>query len=313
MLWLILLLLPLLLRVVEGLAPGPPRVVVDVEVLAETLPLESAVTLESLQTLLPDGPWSSVDELPRHRYRTFDLARTFERVMCESKTYRAAEMVAILRLLFEERAASERSETAGPTVTATRPLTAGEVVENLDIILPRCTREWERSGFSFEDIDKAVAQRGKNYDEGLEGLQWRSDVLSALKDAAAKGFIDDEITVLTREGGLLQTALRQSTFETAPYLKTDMALATYASASHVVDLLDDLKAGRVFYLAASPSLALQVASCMMGTPQVHTFHCTWSRRWGGLKERPIDPNNDLGVAVLGANLRDFRRFIGLPA
>ncbi|KAH8057197.1 hypothetical protein JL722_6840 [Aureococcus anophagefferens] len=130
-----------------------PRVVVDLDVVADTLPLESEVYLETLQHLRPEGPWAELRELPDHRWRTFDLSAKFARVLAERRVARPAEATMILRLLFEEdevgkRALAARDDPSGqrwdgggwaPTEgdlagvrPGTRPLTAGEVVENWD-------------------------------------------------------------------------------------------------------------------------------------------------------------------------------------
>ena len=54
---------------------APPRVVVDLDVVADTLPLESEVYLSALQSLRPEGPARDQKNLPEHHWRTFDLAR----------------------------------------------------------------------------------------------------------------------------------------------------------------------------------------------------------------------------------------------
>ena len=160
---------------------APPRVVVDLDVVADTLPLESEVYLSALQSLRPEGPWRDQRDLPQHRWRTFDLARKYHRVLRELRVVRPADACMMLRLLFEEdevgrRAIAARKDPSGtkwegggwaPTEgelqgvrPGTRPLTAGEVVENWDEVLgPRCFARWrsEDKAFQLSDIDDAVA------------------------------------------------------------------------------------------------------------------------------------------------------------
>ena len=160
---------------------APPRVVVDLDVVADTLPLESEVYLSALQSLRPEGPWRDQRDLPQHRWRTFDLARKYHRVLRELRVVRPADACMMLRLLFEEdevgrRAIAARKDPSGtkwegggwaPTEgelqgvrPGTRPLTAGEVVENWDEVLgPRCFARWrsEDADFQLADIDDAVA------------------------------------------------------------------------------------------------------------------------------------------------------------
>lgn len=83
-------------RVVVGAAAtAAPRVVVDFDVLADTIPFESEVYLAALQSLRPSGPWASLEELPDHKWRTFDLSLKFSRVLAERKVVRPAEACTI--------------------------------------------------------------------------------------------------------------------------------------------------------------------------------------------------------------------------
>ena len=176
-----MLLLPATTLALSMQTQAPPRVVVDLDVVADTLPLESEVYLSALQSLRPEGPWRDQKNLPEHRWRTFDLARKYHRVLRELRVVRPADACMMLRLLFEEdevgrRAIAARQDPSGtkwegggwaPTQgelqgvrPGTRPLTAGEVVENWDEVLgPRCFARWRsesacrtkftsRSGFS---------------------------------------------------------------------------------------------------------------------------------------------------------------------
>ena len=177
----VMLLLPATTLALSLQTQAPPRVVVDLDVVADTLPLESEVYLSALQSLRPEGPWRDQRDLPQHRWRTFDLARKYHRVLRELRVVRPADACMMLRLLFEEdevgrRAIAARQDPSGtkwkgggwaPTEgelqgvrPGTRPLTAGEVVENWDEVLgPRCFARWrsEDADFQLADIDDAVA------------------------------------------------------------------------------------------------------------------------------------------------------------
>mmetsp|Transcript_38847 Transcript_38847/g.124552 ORF Transcript_38847/g.124552 Transcript_38847/m.124552 type:complete len:332 (+) Transcript_38847:149-1144(+) len=312
-------------------ALAPPRVVVDLEVLANTVPLEGVTALRGLQKLLPEGPWQGLKALPTHRLRTFDLSRKFERVVCDLQVTRPAAMVAILRLLFEEA-----------NVERTRPLTAGEVVANFrDVLLPNCELGWRRDGYSFDDIDDAVAE------VAFEGqLDWNRDVVSALRNAATTGNVGSDLTILMRPNSILarcDTAMLLDRLGGAPALTTPgpsrLLLPTLGAAVPLFspfptkaaalvprvssaptplqlaqDLLQASKKGRAYYLTTDPDFALFVTAAVngLGGPnarkRIHTYHCDWSRRWG--LKRPLPPEDN--VAVLGPTLTDFRLILGLP-
>uniref|UniRef100_A0A7S1XP96 Uncharacterized protein n=1 Tax=Phaeomonas parva TaxID=124430 RepID=A0A7S1XP96_9STRA len=204
--------------------PTPRRaLIVEFDVLADTTSLESAVHLEALRRLRPQPkdaeellPWwqnweGEPGALPGHRWRTFDLSRKYARVLRELRVARPAEAVMLLRLLFEEdavgrRAIAARNDPSGrrypgggwaPTKGAlkgvrpgTRPLTAGEVVENWgDLLRERCEDTWrgEDGAEAADAIDAAVASL---YDEHLRTagpspspeelvqLEWRREVLA---------------------------------------------------------------------------------------------------------------------------------------
>ena len=203
--------------VAEGLA--------DLDVVADTLPLESEVYLETLQHLRPEGPWAELRELPDHRWRTFDLSAKFARVLAERRVARPAEATMILRLLFEEdevgkRALAARDDPSGakwdgggwaPTEgdlagvrPGTRPLTAGEVVENWDEVLRwRCLAAWqaEDRAFSEDAIDAACAatirSRLRTDAAGVaDALSWRPDALRALRAACDAGTVDEALVLV---------------------------------------------------------------------------------------------------------------------
>ena len=86
-----LLLIPATALALSMQTQAPPRVVVDLDVVADTLPLESEVYLSALQSLRPEGPWRDQKNLPEHRWRTFDLARKYHRVLRELRVVRPAD------------------------------------------------------------------------------------------------------------------------------------------------------------------------------------------------------------------------------
>ena len=113
-----MLLLPAATVALSMQTQAPPRVVVDLDVVADTLPLESEVYLSALQSLRPEGPWRDQRDLPQHRWRTFDLARKYHRVLRELRVVRPADACMMLRLLFEEdevgrRAIAARKDPSG--------------------------------------------------------------------------------------------------------------------------------------------------------------------------------------------------------
>ena len=61
-----LLLIPATALALSMQTQAPPRVVVDLDVVADTLPLESEVYLSALQSLRPEGPWRDQRDLPQH-------------------------------------------------------------------------------------------------------------------------------------------------------------------------------------------------------------------------------------------------------
>ena len=150
---------------------APPRVVVDLGRRPRTRCPSSPRSTSALQSLRPEGPWRDQRDLPQHRWRTFDLARKYHRVLRELRVVRPADACMMLRLLFEEdevgrRAIAARKDPSGtkwegggwaPTEgklqgvrPGTRPLTAGEVVENWDEVLgPRCFARWRSEDADF--------------------------------------------------------------------------------------------------------------------------------------------------------------------
>ena len=131
----------------------------------------------------------------------------------------------ILRLLFEEdevgkRALAARDDPSGqrwdgggwaPTEgdlagvrPGTRPLTAGEVVENWDEVLRwRCLAAWqaEDRAFSEDAIDAACAatirSRLRTDAAGVaDALSWRPDALRALRAACDAGTVDEALVLV---------------------------------------------------------------------------------------------------------------------
>ena len=70
--------------------------IVDFDCLVDTMNLELSVNLEVLQTVRPDPshPWNAVSEVPTHKFRTFDMARKYTRLLSEMR--RAARPALLL-------------------------------------------------------------------------------------------------------------------------------------------------------------------------------------------------------------------------
>mmetsp|Transcript_8167 Transcript_8167/g.24466 ORF Transcript_8167/g.24466 Transcript_8167/m.24466 type:complete len:366 (-) Transcript_8167:26-1123(-) len=321
---------------------APPRVVVDLDVVADTLPLESEVYLAALQKLRPEGPWASAKDIPVHRWRTFDLAHKFRRVLREKRVVRPADATMMLRLLFEEdevgrRAIAAREDptgtkwegggwapTEGPLAgvrPGTRPLTAGEVVENWDEVLSfRCFAKWreEDPDFSLEDIDEAVTaaafKRLRAEGSVADALGWRPDALRALR-AAQEQQSCDSVLVLVRadllglggESGSVLAGWRAVVQSVLP--GADCAFAR--GALDVADELIDGSADQTLYYGGSPSLVLQLGAALSEEVRDRAtgLHlCHWVERWRPAGDVPAMP---FGVIALDDDHRDFRRALGV--
>uniref|UniRef100_A0A7S1TXB2 Uncharacterized protein n=1 Tax=Phaeomonas parva TaxID=124430 RepID=A0A7S1TXB2_9STRA len=312
--------------------PTPRRaLIVEFDVLADTTSLESAVHLEALRRLRPQPkdaeellPWwqnweGEPGALPGHRWRTFDLSRKYARVLRELRVARPAEAVMLLRLLFEEdavgrRAIAARNDPSGrrypgggwaPTKGAlkgvrpgTRPLTAGEVVENWgDLLRERCEDTWrgEDGAEAADAIDAAVASL---YDEHLRTagpspspeelvqLEWRREVVEAVADAR------ELVVTLRGDAGLGAAAARLGEQEEREAWSARLGeegglgplrIEIIRSAADVVDLVDaSLAAGPVTYVGASPLLTRGVTSALRQPLEggaLGVAHCAWPTRF----------------------------------
>mmetsp|Transcript_7770 Transcript_7770/g.11767 ORF Transcript_7770/g.11767 Transcript_7770/m.11767 type:complete len:352 (+) Transcript_7770:3-1058(+) len=321
------------------------QVVADLEVIASTLDSEADTALRGLQTLLPgrNEPWNYVDIVPRHRYRTFDMNKKFERVVSELKISSLSEMVLLLRMLFEE----DRVGTAQPRrrlemarVSSTkktekddeiqyfssqhstrrrgpRPLTAGEIIENWNEVLAlRCMTAWLQDGYpTFQSIESKLEEMVEITPPNL-----RFDVTSALRESAQRGVISEDLPLVIRQDGVFthlhhDLDLGHPLFAQAHTIGSPTVLADLLLNTHEANGQPD---SSLLYFSASAGLALQVATALRSSSNskaannIHIFHCAWSTRWGGLHQRRLCENNRLDVAVLDNNLRDFRRILGLP-
>ena len=327
---------------------APPRVVVDLDVVADTMPLESEVYLSALQTLRPDGPWRDQVDLPQHRWRTFDLARKYHRILREKRVVRPADACMILRLLFEEdevgrRAIAAREDPSGtkyagggwaPTEgelkgvrPGTRPLTAGEVTENWDEVLgPRCFAKWrsEDADFQLNVIDDAVAQaaeeRLRSPDAVADSLAWRPDALRALRAAQKAGRVyKGAPLVLVRHdllglstvdgGGDVLEGWREVIRTVLPY--ADVAFCR--GALDVADELLDGHADQTLYYGGSPRLTLQLGAALQSEVQSRAtgLHiCEWVDRWRDAGAPPPMPPQ-LAIISLEDEHRDFRAALGV--
>ena len=327
-----------------------PRVVVDLDVVADTLPLESEVYLETLQSLRPEGPWASLKAIPNHRWRTFDLSAKFSRVLAERRVSRPAEATMILRLLFEEdevgrRAMAARDDPSGRRWTGggwaptegplagvrpgTRPLTAGEVVENWDEVLHfRCLARWreEDADFSEEAVDAAVAatvrsRLREDADGVADALAWRPDALRALRAAVDERKIDGRALVLVRADLLgfahIQDANEEETLKGwGRVVESVLPGADCAMALGVLDVADEIDnhVGQTLYYGGSPQLTLQLGAALKHEVEARSagLHlCGWVKRWtpGGTPPPMLKTFN---IIQLDNDHRDFRQALGLP-
>ncbi|KAJ8599320.1 hypothetical protein CTAYLR_005339 [Chrysophaeum taylorii] len=318
-------------------APWSPRcsalraqtVFVDLDVVADTLEFEGEMTLRGLQALIPQGPWQQLEVLPNHRWRTFDLHHKFDRILSELRVCRPAEAVMILRMLFEEdevgaRALRAREEpsgqrwasggwapTDGPLVgvrPGTRPLTAGEVVENWEAVLSaRCAASWQREGISLATIDDTVLELyAQNLDADV--LRWRPDSIHLLRTARDRGKLD-RIVVVVRGDGPVGHAVEKTGLDIRRVL--DAEVTVVASPRDLADTLLATHSPDARYLGGSPGLTLQLAAALSTIPpSLRVYHCAWVTRWDG-RRSPIPVQNDLGIRVLDREAHNLRYILGL--
>lgn len=182
------------------------HIVLDWEVLFDEEEIEMQVALQALRRLRPPKPdlralgetlvrgwqpWDDLESVPTHRFRTFDLRRKFETVLGGVCPQRPAETIMLLRMLFEEHALMDPDpEAVRKKSSNTRPLTAGEVVENWELLMERCVMKWvDEEDCSpeavLERLDAASRQTLGQWvvqdpDEFLWAVQHRGDVGDAL-------------------------------------------------------------------------------------------------------------------------------------
>ena len=343
-----LVLLPAATLALSMQTQAPPRVVVDLDVVADTLPLESEVYLSALQSLRPEGPWRDQKNLPEHRWRTFDLARKYHRILRELRVVRPADACMMLRLLFEEdevgrRAIAARQDPSGtkwkgggwaPTEgelqgvrPGTRPLTAGEVVENWDEVLgPRCFARWrsEDAEFKLADIDDAVATaaaaRLEDAENVADALAWRPDALRALRAAQRAGRVyRGAPLVLVRHDLLGLSTVDHSGDVLAGWrgvVRTVLPRADVAFCRGALDVADELLDGhaeQTLYYGGSPRLTLQLGAALQGAVESREtgLHiCEWVDRWRDAGAPPPMPPQ-LDIISLEDEHRDFRAALGV--
>ena len=324
---------------VRGPAAAAPRVVVDLDVIADTLPFESAVYLDALQRSRPEGPWAELGELPAHRWRTFDLSAKFSRILAEKRVTRPAEATLILRMLFEEQAVGERARAAradpsgkvwrgggwAPTDgdlagvrPGTRPLTAGEVVENWDeVLLPRCAAAWaaEDAAFSLDALDGAVAaaarERLAEPAAARDAIGWRPDALRALRQAADEGRVRGGAPMVLVRADLCGLGSCAGWDAVVAGVLPGATCATAASAAAVASDIDAFK-GQTLYYGGSRDLTLQLSAALargVEERKAGLHYCHWVSRWRG--PVPAGALGNVGVMELQTEHGDFRRALGV--
>eukprot|EP00636_Phaeomonas_parva_P008978 CAMPEP_0118858172 /NCGR_PEP_ID=MMETSP1163-20130328/4945_1 /TAXON_ID=124430 /ORGANISM="Phaeomonas parva, Strain CCMP2877" /LENGTH=406 /DNA_ID=CAMNT_0006791597 /DNA_START=153 /DNA_END=1374 /DNA_ORIENTATION=+ len=180
----------------------------------------------------------------------------------------------------------------------TRPLTAGEVVENWgDLLRERCEDTWrgEDGAEAADAIDAAVASL---YDEHLRTagpspspeelvqLEWRREVVEAVADAR------ELVVTLRGDAGLGAAAARLGEQEEREAWSARLGeegglgplrIEIIRSAADVVDLVDaSLAAGPVTYVGASPLLTRGVTSALRQPLEggaLGVAHCAWPTRF----------------------------------
>lgn len=315
----------------EGPETGS-RVFVDLDVLADSLEFEGLMTLRGLQQLTLRGPWHEVSSLPSHRSRTFDLREKFDRIMSELRVSQPAEAVMILRMLFEEdevgaRALRAREEpsgqrwegggwapTSGPLTgvrPGTRPLTAGEVIENWESVLrARCASNWIKERVTTDEMDRVVAQLHESQ-LNTDALRWRPEAVRLLRSAVSGGRVRD-VVVLVRADGPMVAGLKNMG-DLDQVLGFPTSLRPLATAFDLADEIRRDAALDTMYLGGSPGLTLQVAAAIRPDDlqnRVRLYYCSWIHRWDG-RRASIPNNNDLGIRVLDSEFHNLRYILGL--
>jgi hypothetical protein len=186
-----------------GLSPRS-HLVVDWEVCFSPEGIEEALALQYLRKARPPvrqsvalgevlsenrQPWDSAEELPSHRFRTFDMSRKYRSVLNELCFTRPCETVLLLRLLFEEDAIGRPAIGGRSNPRGTRPLTAGEIATNWDeVVRDRCIAKWaqENGANNSEDIEAMLS----GMDSELQSLQ-RKFVESDLEECTSAMALPD--------------------------------------------------------------------------------------------------------------------------
>lgn len=306
------------------------RVFVDLDVLCDTLEVEGELTLRGLQEVTAgrEDPWHGLTQIPHHKFRTFDMREKFDRIMTELRVSRAADAVMILRVLFDEAAVGERAARAreepsgkmwegggwaptdGPLTgvrPGTRPLTAGEIVENWeDILSPRCAASWH---VSPSEIDDVVSQLYKDIE--TDSLRWRPEPLRLLRTALSKEKVDDRLVVFVRSDGPMRAAADKISSALSAVL--DGFSVDVVPVKSALDVEEELRAhgqSDDVYFGGSPGLTFQLAALLNLKDQMRIYHCKWIHRWDG-RRSTIPLENNVNVRVLETEYQDLRYVLGL--
>lgn len=253
----------------------------------------------------------------------------------------------ILRLLFEEdevgqRALAAREDPSGkrwkgggwaPTSgtlagvrPGTRPLTAGEVVENWDEVLSfRCHAAWqaEDPGFTLGDIDAAVAKAANERLRGdaagvADSLAWRPDAVRSLRAAVEEGKVFHDRPLVLVRADLLGLNTRDDPETLGGWkrvLDTAIPGAQCLEVDSVLDVADeiDTHVGQTLYYGGSPQLTLQLGAALKREVEARSagLHlCKWVRRWRPAGDSPPMPKT-FNIIQLDDDHRDFRRALGV--
>lgn len=249
-------------------AVSQDHIVLDWEVVFDEEEIEMQVALQALRRLRPPKPdlralgetlvrgwqpWDDRESVPTHRFRTFDLRRKFETVLGGVCPQRPSETIMLLRMLFEEHAIMDPDPEAvrKKSSRGTRPLTAGEVVENWELLMERCVMKWvEEEGCTpeavLERLDSASRETlgewvAQDPNEFLWAAQHRGDVGDAL--TAVLGTSSSATVVLRSTNpiaevkrDLLEYLIEQCIAAQAPS-RVNTTLAKASSVQEIADLL----------------------------------------------------------------------------
>jgi|MDSY01.1.fsa_nt_gb hypothetical protein len=223
----LVLLHPLLCREADASAAGVWRrtasafnvpkhapLTVDFEALFDQSYVEERVALAALQELRPPKPeikalgevlstqkqpWDEAEEIPSHKWRTFDVSRKYRTLLRTLCPQRPADTVLLLRLLFDEDKIGKEDKGGRANPRGTRPLTVGEISENWEeLVRDRCIGMWAaEEGVSRADagavegmlaamdsklLDVTNTWLKDDFSDYAESIRLHPEVMSAITD-----------------------------------------------------------------------------------------------------------------------------------